>query len=107
MKALAARGGSHVPRFSSLNEENPNKDADENVDDMLDRVLSPTVLQVLHPRMASKNYVLDISPAGMTVESRAALLGGTKICEATFDARFDLVIGQEWTWGSCSPSFVR
>lgn len=100
MKALAARGGSHVPRFSSLNEENPNKDADENVDDMLDRVLSPTVLQVLHPRMASKNYVLDISPAGMTVESRAALLGGTKF------VRRHLMRDSIWSSGRSGPGVM-
>ena len=43
IKALAA-GGSTFLDFH-LNEENPNKDADENVDDMLDRVLSPTVFK--------------------------------------------------------------
>ena len=89
MKALSARGGSYVPRFSS----NDDKGGDVNVEDVLDKVLAPTILQVLHPRMASKNYVLDISPAGVSIESKAALLGGTTV------ARRNLM--RDSIWASC------
>jgi len=80
MTALASRGGSYVPRFPLFDDKNPMNpeslaDLDENL--VLDRVLATAVLQVLHPRMASKNSVFDISPHGTLVETKATLLSGT------------------------------
>ena len=103
MKALASRGGSYVPRFPSVDEKNPTNpeslaDLDENL--VLDRVLASTVLQVLHPRMASKNSVVDISPHGMAVESKAALLGGTS------HARRTLLRDSIWAAASGGPAVV-
>lgn len=82
MRALSARGGSFVPNFSSKDEKMTDKATGSvlNAEDhLLDRILAPTVLQVIHPRMASKNFVVDISPSGILVESKAVLLGGTSV----------------------------
>ena len=82
VRALAARGGSYVPQFSSSEGKNTVKTSGSAVsveDTVLDKILAPTVLQIIHPRMAHKNFVVDISPSGLLAESRAVLLGGTTV----------------------------
>lgn len=98
MKALSDRGGSHVPRFGDGTSTSASTSS--GIDQVLDNLLAPTVLQILHPRLASKSFVLDISPAGAKGESKAALLGGTKF------AKRSLMRDSIWSSGSSGPAIV-